>query len=68
MLTLVYFHWESATFLLSGNIDIDYILIHNFYFYFFFFFFLVFKGSFNKHVLNKLYYDDVSKVDHSRPS
>ena len=27
-----------------------------------------FKGSFNKYVLNKLYYDDVRKIDYSRPS
>ena len=33
LLTSAFFHWKSATFVISRNTDIDCILIHNFYFF-----------------------------------
>ena len=62
LLTSAFIHWKSANFVISRNIDIDCILVHDFYFLNFFW---VFKDFFDKLGYN---FDDVSKNCYPRPS
>ena len=64
LLTSVFFYQKSVNFIISSNMDIDCILMHNCILMHLEFFW-VFKGFFKKHDCN---FDNVSKVGHSRHS
>ena len=63
LLTSGFFHRKSANFIISRNIDIDCILIHNFCFFIFFYFFYFFEDFFNKSCYN---FHDFSKNGYHR--
>ena len=60
-LASVFFRKKFSIFVISGNIDKNFISIHNLYI---FYFFWVLKGCFDQHDCNL---DDASKISYSRP-